>query len=428
MSRQQRNTGRVYALAFWGLACILGSVRAEDWPGFRGPSGQGISSEKGLPIHWKADENIAWKVAVPGEGWSSPVVCRDRVFLTTATDNGVSCRVLCFDRVSGKKRWDKEVYRQKPVRKEKRNSYATSTPATDGQRVYAVFGDGGIVALDYEGEVVWINRDVHFYSQHGLGTSPLLYGDLLILAFDGSSPTDDKTVGWQKPWDKSFLLALDKATGKERWRARRGLSRIAHTTPVVMKVAGRDQIISNAGDVVQGFDPANGKRLWSVRSEGEGVVPSPVCGAGLIFITSGFGSPTIRAVRPGAGVGQSAAVVWGEKHSVPMIPSMLYVRPYLFAISQDGIAQCLEAASGKNLWHERVGGSYSASPICADAKIYLLSDGGETTILEAGSQFKVVARNRLEEHCQASLAASHGQLFLRTAKHLFCIGSHISRK
>jgi outer membrane protein assembly factor BamB len=349
------------------------------------------------------------------------------VFLTTATDNGVSCRVLCFDRASGKKRWDKEVYRQKPLRKEARNSYATSTPVTDGQRVYAVFSDGGIVALDYEGKIVWINRDVHFYSQHGLGTSPLLYGDLLILAFDGSSSTGDKTVGWQKPWDKSFLLALDKSTGKERWRAHRGLSRIAHTSPMIMKVAGSDQIISNAGDVVQGFDPASGERLWSVRSEGEGVVPSPVCGAGLVFTTSGFGSPTICATRPGNGK-DKAAIVWSAKHSVPMIPSLLYVRPYLFAISQDGFAQCLEAISGKRLWRERVGGSFSASPICAEGKIYLLSDSGETTILEAASRFKVVARNRLEERCQASLAVSEGQLFLRTEKHLLCIGSPLSRR
>jgi outer membrane protein assembly factor BamB len=229
-------------------------------------------------------------------------------------------------------------------------------------------------------------------------------------------------VGWQTPWEGSFLLALEKETGKERWRAKRGLSRIAHTTPAVMKVAGRDQLISNAGDVVQGFDPTTGKRLWSVPSEGEGVVPSPVCGEGLVFTASGFGNPAIRAVRPGDGKGKEAALAWEEKRNVPMIPSMVHVRPYLFTISQDGFAQCLEAATGKPVWRQRLGGTYSASPIHAAGKLYLLSDSGETTVLEAGAKFKVVAKNPLGERCQASPAASDGKLFVRTEKHLFCIG------
>jgi outer membrane protein assembly factor BamB len=294
--------------------------------------------------------------------------------------------------------------------------------------VYAVCADGAIVAVDYEGRVEWTNRHVHFYGQHGLGTSPLLYRDLLIVAFDGSSETGDKTVGWQKPWDKSFLLALDRDSGKERWRARRGLSRIAHTTPTILQVDGRDQLVSNAGDVIQGFDPVSGRRLWSVRSEGEGVVPSPVCGEGLVFTTSGFGSPAVRAVRPGDGADRDAKIVWQEKRAVPMIPSMLYAKPYLFTISQDGFAQCLTAATGESVWRERVGGSYSASPIWADGKLYLLADNGDTTLLDAGPKFRVLGRNAIGEHCQASLAASEGQLLLRTEKHLFCIGGKDAKR
>lgn len=420
--------GRGCFAVLTSMACVVMPANGEDWPAFRGPTGQGISTEKGLPTRWSGTENIAWKTAIPGEGWSSPIVSKGRVFVTSATNGGASFRLICLDRSNGKILWNKEVHRQKTLRKETRNSYATSTPAADGKRVYAVCADGAIVAVRYEGQIEWTNSEVHFYGQHGLGTSPRLYGDLVIVSFDGSSKTGDKTVGWQKPWDKSFLLALDRNSGKERWRAKRGLSRIAHTTPTILKVAGHDQIISNAGDVIQGFDPGSGRRLWSVRSEGEGVVPSPVSGEGLIFTTSGFGNPTIRAVRPGGDGGKKPEIVWEEKHGVPMIPSMLYAKPYLFTISQDGFGQCLTAATGKTVWRERVGGSYSASPIWTDGKLYLLADNGDTTILDAAPKFRVLARNGIGEHCQASLVASAGQLFLRSEKHLFCIGAKDARK
>jgi outer membrane protein assembly factor BamB len=408
----------------WAGLCalLLGSSAAvaEDWPAFRGPTGQGLSSEKDVPVKWDATSNVVWKVAVPAQGWSSPIVWRGRVFLTGTSDGGKSCRVVCVGR-GGKVLWDKEVHRQEPGPKRERNSDATPTPATDGKRVYAVFADGTVVAVDYDGHVIWINRDVRFYSQHGLGASPRLYRGLLLMSFDGSSRTGDKTVGWQKPWDRSFLLALDPATGKERWRGKRGLSRIAHVTPVVMKVDGKDQVISPAGDVVQGFDPANGKRLWSVRSEGEGVVPSPAVGEGLVFTASGFGSPAIRAVRPG-GKDTKAEVVWEHTAAVPMIPSLLYVKPHLYTVANDGFAQCLEARSGKVVWKKRLGGSYSASPVYAGGRIYFLSDAGETTVIEAGPHFKSVARNPLGERCQASPAVSGGRIYVRTEKHLFCIG------
>src|SRR5262245_2644562 len=168
------------------LAVTASASRAEDWPGFRGPTGQGISSEKGLPVKWGDKENIAWKVAIPGEGWSSPVAVGDRIFLTATTEKGVSCRVICVDRKKGEVLWDKEALRQELRNKNPRNSYATPTPAADAKRVYAVFSDGGIVALDHKGEVKWTNRDVKHYSQHGLGASPLLYKNLLIMPFDGS--------------------------------------------------------------------------------------------------------------------------------------------------------------------------------------------------------------------------------------------------
>ena len=238
------------------LLALISPTRGEDWPGFRGPTGQGISAEKGLPTDWSKTKNVAWSKKIPGEAWSSPIVWGDRVYVTTTTDGGASCRILALARLDGTIAWDVEVCRQKTLRKEGKNSYATPTPVTDGERVYAVYNDGSIAAVTVEGKPAWVNHDVNYYSQHGLGNSPILYRDTLIMAFDGSSDGPEKGVGWQTPWDRAVILALDKKTGKEKWRGKRGPSRIAHTTPIVVTVGGRDELISTAGDVIQGFDPA----------------------------------------------------------------------------------------------------------------------------------------------------------------------------
>jgi outer membrane protein assembly factor BamB len=409
------------ALVVSVVSCL--AANAEEWPRFRGPTGQGVSQEKALPTKWSATDNIAWKTRIPGEGWSSPIIWGDRVFLTTATDGGESCHVLALSRTDGKLLWDAAVFRQTKGHKQRKNSYATPTPITDGECVYGVFNDGGIVALTVQGQRVWVNQDVKHYSEHGLGASPITYQDMLIVSFDGSSSGPDKTVGWQKPWDKSFLLALDKKTGKERWRAKRGLSRIAHTTPIVVIADGREELISSAGDVIQGFDPRTGQRLWSVKAEGEGVVPSPVQGEGLVFAASGFGKPRLRAVKLAKeGDDKTRKIVWEMKSNVPMMASALYVKPFVFTVSENGIAVCLKAATGEVMWQERLEGSYSASPVYADGRVYFLSESGQTTVVKADAKFQVIARNSLNEPCQASLGVSRGQLFVRTARHLFCIG------
>lgn len=396
----------------------------ENWPGFRGPSGQGTSSEKGLPMEWSRTSNVAWRTEIPGEGWSSPVIYGDRVFVTTSVDAGVSCRVLCLNRVTGKVLWNKEVIQQTPKRKEKRNSYATPTPVTDGKQLYVAFGDGTVAALSMKGEVVWANRDFKYYSQHGLGVSPRLYRNLVVIPFDWSSEGEDKKVGWQKPWDKSVILAFDRKSGKVRWKGQRGLSRIAHVTPNFLRQNGEDQLISAAGDVIQGFNPANGERVWWVRSQGEGVVPSVVIGDGLIFTASGFEKPTIRAVRTGGkGDVTQTHIAWEQTRNVPSVPSFVYVKPYLFTVTDAGIAACLKADTGEVVWQERIGGTHAASPVYADGKIYFLSMEGESAIIEAKPEFKLLARNSIEEYCQASPAVSQGQLFIRTEKALYCIGN-----
>ena len=409
-----------------GLSVLLPlgrTLEAENWPQFRGPTGQGTSTETQVPLRWSATENVGWRTPIPGQSWSSPIVWGDRVFITTATEGGVVCRLLALDRATGGILWNREVFRQAPRRKEGRNTYATPTPATDGARVYACFGDGSLAALTFAGVVVWTNRHYPFYSQHGLATSPILYRGLLIMARDGSSDGEDKSLGWQKPWDRSFILALDAATGQEHWQARRGWSRISHGVPAIWEQDGKAVLVSEAGDVVQGFDFQTGERLWSSEVIGEGKVPSTVIGEGLVFTSGGWGGKeSIKAFRLGGrGDLKESRLVWQQKKGMPKVPSMLHVQPHLFAITDHGLATCLKAASGELVWQERLEGNFSASPVYADSRVYFLSDNGQTTVVAAGPEFKVLARNPLGEKVQASMAIAQRHCFIRSEKNLVCI-------
>jgi outer membrane protein assembly factor BamB len=410
------------------------SARAENWPQFRGPTGQGISAEKSLPTIWSATENIAWKTAVEGEGWSSPIVWDKHVFVTAATKKGTSARVIALDRDSGKTLWDVEVFQQPTPRKQPQNSYATPTPCTDGQFVYAFFGPGGAAAVSFDGKVKWTNTDNSFYSQHGLGSSPILYKDLFILPWDHSIKTGpEMRIGWQIPWDKSFVLALDRNTGKERYRAKRGMTRIAHMTPNVVDVNGKPQLISAAGDAIEAFDPDTGDRLWSVESNGEGTTPSPVFGGGMVFASSGF--PTalpdkkvyiaMRAFKLGGGAGDltKSNFVWEHTKDVPTLASPLYHDGLLYMIAENGALTCLQAADGAVVYKEKLKPTYSCSPVYADGKIYFLNNAGATTVIAAGREFKQLAFNEIEGagRTQASMAVSAGRLFIRTDKAVYCV-------
>ncbi len=408
------------------LATLLSSAssRAAHWPQFRGPTGQGHSSETRVPLAWSASSNVLWRAAIPGDGWSSPVVWGRHVFLTTATDSGASARVLALDAETGKVRWDREVFHQPTRKKETRNSYATPTPATDGKRVYACFGDGSFVALSFDGKVAWTNRSYPFYSQHGLGTSLLLHRGLVIMARDGSSDGPDKLVGWQKPWDQSFLLALHADTGREAWRTPRGLTRIAHGTPVVWSKGNASEVVSETGDVVQGFDPATGRLLWTSKVAGEGKVPSPVLADDVVFTSGGWGGKgTTKAFKLGGDgdMGESR-LLWEQKKGMPSMSSMALVQGRLYAVTDGGVVTCMDSASGNILWQERIGGNFSSSPVVAAGRIYFTSDAGVTTVLDAGPAFRVLARSELGEPLQASPALANGRWFIRTASSLFCIG------
>jgi outer membrane protein assembly factor BamB len=281
--------------------------------------------------------------------------------------------------------------------------------------------------------VIWTNREVAFYSRHGLGASPILYQDLVIMPYDGSNRigaagqwpkvTDEERLGWQIPWDQSFVAALDVRTGKRVWTGKRGMSRIAHVTPNLLTDGNETQLISPAGDVIQGFNPRTGERIWTVYSQGEGVTPSFATGDGLIFTSSGFEKTTLRTVRTG-GRGDVTAthIAWEERKGAPTQSSLLYVKPYLYAITDGGVASCYLGKTGELIWQERVGGNHCASPVFAGGNIYFLSEAGETTVIAPGPEFKIVARNAIGEKCQASLAVSQKQIFLRSDKHLYCIG------
>jgi len=422
------------------LSLLVPLARAENWPQFRGPTGQGLSTETNLPTEWSATKNVAWKTPIPGEGWSSPIVWDNRIFLTTALQKGTLCHVLCLDRDTGKILWDQQVFEQTPGRKETRNSYATPTPVTDGQHVYAFFGGGGAACLDFAGNVLWTKTDDHFYSQHGLGSSPILYKDTLFMPWDHSiKEGPEKRIGWQIPWDKSYVLALDKHTGKERFKAMRGMSRISHMTPRIVEVDGRPQLVSAGGDVIEGFDPDTGKLLWYVNTYGEGVTPSPVFGNGLVFNSSGFPTPfggktvkaAIRAFKLGGSGGDpkgeggadltKSNLVWEQTQGVPMLPSLLFAGDLLYSITESGQLQCLDPADGHVIYKQKLPGQYSASPLYADGKIYITSDTCTTAVLQPGREFKQLATNELNERTQASIAPANGCLFIRTEKTLYCI-------
>ena len=411
------------------FAFITLSVHAqENWAQFRGPNGQGISKSKDIPEKWSATENIAWKTDIPGESWSSPVVWNNYIFLTTATDDGTTCHVVAVELKSGKILWDKVVFTQAPKQqRHPMNSFATPTPVTDGKTVFAVFSGGSIAALDFEGNIKWINSDLKFYSQHGMGTSPILYGDLFLLAVNHTNREEPKKLGFQEPWDKSYLLALDKNTGKERWRGMRGLSRIGHATPVVMQINGKDQIISPAGDVIQGFNPSDGKLIWSVTYSGEPCVPTPAIGENLVYAATTLDAPVLAINPNGQGDCTATHIVWERKGYTPIISSFLLVKQCLYTCTDGGFFSCLDALTGEFLWRLPLrSGALNASPLYADGKIYVLSEQGTTIVLKPDDDPKkpaeIIATNKLDEQCRASIAVAGKQFIIRSANCLWCIG------
>jgi outer membrane protein assembly factor BamB len=389
---------------------------AEEWPQFRGPTGQGHSTERGIPLEWSESKNVLWKSRVPGSGWSSPVVAGGRVWLTAAEQESprsshLSLRALAFDADSGREVVNVEVFRREATIINVKNSRTSPTPVVEGERVYVHFGTDGTAALTTSGDVVW-KAQFRYESQHGNGGSPMLYGDLLILSGDGA--------------DTAFVVAIDKQTGKVRWKkSRRSPWDQAYSTPLVVRVADRDQLVSVGAYRAASYDPSTGDELWRVSyPDGFSNVPRPVYGHGLVFIATGFNEPTLIAVRPdGTGDVTRTHVVWTLERGAPLTPSPLLVDDVLYVVSDLGIATALDARTGKPHWLQRLGGNYSASPVFAEGRIYFLSEEGVATVIAPGTTFQKLATNVLDGATLASMAVSDGSLFIRSNTHLYRIGA-----
>jgi outer membrane protein assembly factor BamB len=395
------------------IAGVLLSVplAAQDWPQFRGPDGQGHASERGVPLEWSATRNVTWKTAVPGRGWSSPIVANGRVWLTTATSGrDGALRLLAYDVASGREALNVEVFRigNASLLNEK-NSHASPTPVVDGDRIYLHFGADGTAALAASGEILWTTR-LRYESQHGGGGSPVVHGDLLIVSCDG--------------FDDAFVVALDKHTGKQRWKTRRRRPwSQAYSTPLVIRVGDREQVVSVGAHYTAAYEPASGREIWRV-SYGDGFsnVPRPVYGDGLVYIATGFQQPALMAVRvDGTGDVTRSHVAWTLQRAAPLTPSPLLAGNELYIVNDAGIASCVDARTGTVHWMQRLGGSFSASPVLADGRIYFLDEDGVTTVLAPGQTFRILGRNSVEGPTLASMATAARSLFIRTATHLYRI-------
>jgi outer membrane protein assembly factor BamB len=406
---------RLLVLLLIAGASVL--AQAEDWPQFRGPTGQGHATERGLPLEWSETKNIIWKTPVPGLGWSSPTVANGRVWLTTVVESkqrrGVSAslRALAFDVATGREIVNVEVFRLDDAGYvNPKNSRASPTPIVDGDRVFVHFGAEGTAALSASGEILWTTH-LRYESQHGNGGSPTLYQDLLIINCDGNG-------------GDAYVVALDTASGKPRWKtARRRPADQAYSTPLVITVGQQDQLVSVGAYRAAAYDPLTGQEIWRV-SYGDGFsnVPRPVFGQGLVFIATGFQTPALMAVRPdGKGDVTRTHVAWTITRGAPYTPSPLLVGNDLYYVSDTGVLSLADAASGQIVWQQRLGGNYSASPVFADGRIYFQSEEGMTTVIAPGREFRRLASNRLDGATLASMAVSGGSFFIRSQSHLYRI-------
>jgi outer membrane protein assembly factor BamB len=403
----------ILCLAFAARIAVAG----ESWPQFRGPDGQGHTDAVGLATHWGEGENVAWKVPIPGRGWSSPVILENRIWLTTALDDGHSLRAMCFDRATGNVLHDVEVFTvDDPQSINAKNSYASPTSLIEGDRLWVHFGTYGTACLDSRtGKVLWANRELKVDHKEGSGSSPILVGDLLVVHCDGI--------------DVQYIVALDKRSGHIVWKTdRTGAKhpapdqRKSYSTPLVIEVAGKKELVSTGADRAYGYDVVTGIELWHIEYDGFSNVPRPLFADGLVIIDTGYMKPQLWAIRPdGSGKLAESNVVWRVKNQVPANPSPVIVGQNLYMVSDQGVVTCLDVATGKERFKSRLGGNFSASPIADDSHVYLFSEEGDSVVLEAADKLHEVARNKLDGRIMASPAIAGKAMFLRTDTHLYRI-------
>ena len=395
---------------------VPGGAAQQYWPRWRGPSGQGLASGSGYPDRWSETRNVLWKVEVLGVGHSSPIVWGHRIFLTTAREQGRRASVICFRRSDGKLLWEAFLPEKDAEHIHGKNSHASATPSTDGERVYAWFGNKGLVAIDLEGQIVWQRELGNLGNYHGTAGSPLLWGDRIILYQDHRGGSGGG----------AFVAAFDKRTGKTIWRTERQAT-VGWGTPIAVRVGERQEIIVNGQKRVQAYDPDSGSQLWSCEGNLFEVIPTPVVGHGLVFCSSGRAGPTL-AIRPGgSGDVTDTHVVWQSIRGSSFIPSALLYGDHLYMVNDaNSVATCYQAATGRVLWQGRMGKAlkegFTASPVAVDGKVFFTSDAGETYVLKAGPEFQLLHVNRLAERTLASPALVDRHWYFRTDKHLIAIG------
>jgi outer membrane protein assembly factor BamB len=426
--------------AFLAFTAFTGLQAASEWPQWRGPEGQGHAMAAGLPVSWGAKSNVMWQVEIPGRGWSSPVVDGNLIWLTTALETAakpelakarlkkntgdqpltlldkVELRAVAIDRVTGKLARNHLLLAVKePQWVHQLNSYASPTPVLESGKLYAHFGALGTVCLDTaSGKILWANTTLPVMHENGPGSSPVVWRNLVVFHLDGS--------------DQQFIAALDKRTGKLAWKTPRSgamaanpQQRKSYGTPLVITINGKEQLVSPASDWVYGYDD-KGKELWKVAygQLGYSLVPRPVAGLGMLFMSTGFGKKQILGIQledlP------APAIQWRYARGVPTMPSPLLVRNELYFVDDGGFLTCLDARSGEELWRERLGGNFCSSPIFADGKIYLGSREGVVSVIAPGRKFTLLGRNEMPGAIMATPAAVGNALYVRTERALWCIG------
>ncbi len=383
------------------------------WPRWRGPSGQGIVESGTYPDRWSSTENVVWRTPVPGRGHSSPIVWGEQIIVTTSRDRGRRLSILSYRRSDGTPLWETDVPDGFVEHIQPKNTRASATPSTDGERVYASFGSRGLVAVDMEGALLW-HRDLgRIDNYHGTAGSPLLYKNLVITFQDQSSG--------------SFVAAFDARTGDPVWRTTR-TAKVGWGTPVAVRVGDHDEIIVSSEYTVTAYDPAHGAELWRCDGNRREVVPTPVVGHGLVFCTSGRAGPTL-AIRPGGrGDVSETHVQWKTSRGSPFVPSPMVFGDYLYTINDmSSIVTCFEAATGKVMWQQRLGRptreGFSASPIAVDGKIFFTNDNGLTFVVRAGPEFELLHTNDIGSRTLASPALVDGRWYVRTEGELLAIGN-----
>jgi outer membrane protein assembly factor BamB len=402
-----------------------------------------ISSEQDVPWQWSASENVAWKTAIPGRGHSSPVVWGDRVFLTTAVEGDVvpgekavrhtidgqefihpdsvgadrthAMKVLALDAETGKIVWERTAWEGVPYdARHRKASFASPTPVTDGRAVYAFFGSEGLYAYDVDGKPLW-KADLGGIATLGVGvgTSPVPYGDLVILQCDEDNG------------ENSFITALDRKTGKPVWRVARKVQ-VSWATPIVVHAAGRDELVTSGTEAVIAYDPATGKELWRSKGLDSNAVPSPVAGPDVVVLSAGYPNKVAVGIKPG-GTGDltgTPRVLWTYNKGTAYVPSPILYDGYVYLMTDRGLVTCLDARTGEVKYEGArtpTPGTFTASPVAFDGKILLSSEDGDVHVFKAGPRHELLRTNVLAEPIYASPAISKGRIFIRGAQHLYCI-------